>query len=186
MRLFVSVDLPADLAEPIRSIQSELREASGLRMIDPDQAHVTLKFLGSVEGDRLATLDDALSDAVDRASVGPFHATLEGIGVFPSLEYINVVWVGIGDGAEEMRRLHESIEEETTAIGFDPEEHTFTPHVTIARMDHAGGKGLVQAYVEGADPDLGTFPVGAVCLTESTLTESGPSYSTVERYPLEA
>jgi 2'-5' RNA ligase len=68
-------------------------------------------------------------------------------------------------------------------MGFDPEDHEFTPHATVARMDHAGGKELVQERVREDDPDVGEFQVEEVRLKESVLESDGPTYSTVERFP---
>ncbi|WP_226482337.1 RNA 2',3'-cyclic phosphodiesterase [Natrinema amylolyticum] len=185
MRLFVSVDLPDDLAEPVADLQEEFAEASGLNFTDPDQAHITMKFLGDIDEDRLPALERELAAAVDDADVDPFIVRYGGLGVFPNLDYISVVWLGVEAGGEELTRLHEAIEERTTAMGFDAEEHDFTPHVTLARMEHAGGKDLVQDLVRERDPTIGETRVEEVRLTESTLTDAGPVYSTVESFPLE-
>ncbi|WP_336325455.1 RNA 2',3'-cyclic phosphodiesterase [Halovenus sp. HT40] len=183
MRLFVSADLDG-LANEVSAVQSLFEDASGLRTTDPKQAHVTLKFLGDTDPDRLDELTEALEVAVDNASVSPFQAEIGGLGVFPHLDYISVVWVGVRAGSEQLTRLHESIEAATTDIGFDPEDHDFTPHATIARMDHAGGKELVQDVVESRDPDVGTIQFDEIRLIKSELTEEGPEYSIVERFPL--
>lgn len=183
MRLFVSVDLDG-LADEVRAIQELLEDASGLRFTDPEQTHVTLKFLGDVDPDRLSELSDELEAAVRESGVDPFETTFGGLGVFPHLDYISVVWLGVRTGGTQLTRLHEAIEDRTTSLGFDPEDHDFTPHATIARMDHAGGKELVQDVVSNRDPDAGTMTVKEVRLTESTLTDSGPEYSTIERFEL--
>ena len=185
MRLFVSVDLPDDLAEPVADLQDEFGDASGLSFTDPEQAHLTMKFLGEVDEDRLPALERELGAAVDDADVSPFTARFGGLGVFPSLDYISVVWLGVERGGEELIRLHETIEERTTAMGFEPESHDFTPHVTLARMEHAGGKDRVQELVRERDPTVGEMTVDEVRLTESTLTDEGPMYSTLESFPLE-
>ena len=183
-RLFVSVDLDG-LADGVGSVQAQFEGASGLQFTDPDQAHVTLKFLGDTDADRIPTLVDELEGAVTAAAVDPFEVAFGGLGVFPSLDYISVVWVGTRSGGEQLMRLHEAIEDRTIPLGFDPEDHDFTPHATLARMEHAGGKDLVQNVVESRDPDVGRVRVADVRLTESTLTPDGPEYSTVERFPLE-
>lgn len=184
MRLFVSVDLPDDLAPAVEAVQDHLRDASGLDVTDPTQAHVTLTFLGETDPDRLDEVENALARAVTEAGVDPFDATIEGIGAFPSVEYIRVVWLGIGRGDKELIRLHEAIETRAVEMGFDPEEHTFTPHVTLARMNHAGGTDLVQRVLREHDPDVGSMRVEEVRLTESDLGPAGPEYSTVARFPL--
>jgi len=190
MRLFVSVDLPSELAGAIAEVQEPFGEASGVRLTDPEQAHVTLKFLGEVpetaagEGPDLDATVDAIAAGVADAEVEPFDVAVRGLGAFPSPEYISVLWVGIDAGAEELAALHQEIEDRTVAIGFDPEDHDFTPHATIGRMDHAGGKELVQTALEERSPEIGRFQVEEVRLTESTLGPDGPVYETVERFDL--
>jgi 2'-5' RNA ligase len=183
-RLFLSVDLPGDFADEVEAVQERFAEAGGLRFVDPTQAHVTMKFLGDVEPARVADVESAVEAAVDRADVGPFDATVADLGVFPSLDYISVVWLGVREGTDELARLHEALETETTAIGFDPEDHSFTPHVTIARMNDARGKELVQRLVGEEEPVVGSFRVTELRLKESTLTEDGPEYDTLSRVAL--
>ena len=182
-RLFVSVDLDG-LAEEVRAIQEQFEGADGLNIVDPGQAHVTLKFLGEVDEGRVGELSDELEAAVGDSGVDPFTVEFGGLGVFPHLGYISVVWLGVREGGEQLTRLHEAIEDRTVATGFDPEEHDFTPHVTLARMEHTGGKEVVQAVVENTDPDAGSLRVEEVRLKESTLTSDGPVYETRHRVPL--
>lgn len=185
MRLFVSIDLPSALAPAVEAVQDEVRDAEGLRFTDPAGVHVTLKFLGDVDADELPAVREAIAEAVAAADVGPFEATLAGLGVFPSTEYIRVLWLGVDEGGAEMTRLHEALEPKLVALGFDPEDHEFTPHVTLARMEHAGGKETVQEAVRTLDAAVGAMDVTEVRLTESELTDEGPRYSTVERFPLD-
>ena len=184
MRLFVSLDLPDDLADAVAAAQEPLSDANGLRVTDPTQSHVTLKFLGTVPDQRLSALTNALSRAIETTPVEPFTATVGGLGAFPSIDYIRVVWLGVREGAAEMTALHDAVESATVELGFSPESHDFTPHVTIARMEHAGGKELVQETLRTANPTVGEFRVSDVRLTESVLTDDGPVYSTVERFSL--
>jgi 2'-5' RNA ligase len=183
MRLFVSVDLDG-LAESVADVQSQFEDASGLRLTDPEQAHITLKFLGDTPAEDLPELTAAVENAVTDSGVAPFDVSFGGLGVFPHMGYISVVWLGVRTGADPLGHLHEAIEDRTTALGFDPEDHEFTPHVTLGRMDHAGGKELVQDVVRNRDPDAGEMTVDSVTLTESTLTDDGPVYSTVESFDL--
>lgn len=179
-RLFVSVDLDG-LANNVRGVQDRFDGVSGLRPTDPEQAHITLTFLGDTDPDHVDDLVAELEAAVEQSGVEPFEAHVGGFGVFPSLSYISVVWVGVRDGHGdcELTALHEAVEDRTTAMGLDAEDHDFTPHATIARMDHAGGKERVQEIVGEQDPDIGHLRVDGIRLTESVLREDGPVYSTV-------
>ncbi|MFC7008913.1 RNA 2',3'-cyclic phosphodiesterase [Halalkalicoccus salilacus] len=184
MRLFVSIDVPDAFAEEIAELQAAFAAADGLRFTDPEGIHVTLKFLGEVDEDRLSELETAIGTAVEESDVESFEAEFGGLGVFPSMEYISVVWFGVREGNGEMTRLHEAIERQTVELGFEPEDHEFTPHATLARMDHAGGKELVQRLVRERDPTVGRTTIEEVRLTESELGPDGSTYSTVERFSL--
>lgn len=182
-RLFVSVDLDG-LADAVRRVQEPLADLPGVDPVDPEGVHVTLKFLGDTPESRLSELSEALEAAVESPAVDPFEATFEGYGVFPSLDYISVVWAGVGEGGPELTRLSEATERETTAIGFDPEDHDFTPHATLARVRDARSKEEVQELVRNESPTLGRLRVEEVRLKESALTPDGPAYETVESFPL--
>ena len=185
MRLFVSVDLPPALVEPIETLQETLSRAPGLRPTDPAQAHITLFFLGGVDDDRVPEITAALEDAIAPLELAPFEAQIGGLGVFPSLEYIRVVWLGVQWGVTGLEVLHEAVVDALEPLGFEPDDHAFTPHVTIGRMDHAGGKSHVQSVVEERTPTVGTMIVDRFSLTESVLTEDGPRYRTVTDFSLE-
>lgn len=184
MRLFLSVDLPPALTAGIEEAQQPFAEVGGLRLTDPAQAHVTIRFLGEVRESRITAVRTAASEAIAGIDVGPFEAAVGGLGVFPSPEYISVVWIGFRSGSERLTQLQEALEAATVELGFEPEEHVFTPHVTIARMDDARGKDLLQRKLRSEAPTIGTFDVEEVRLTESTLTDDGPEYETVARFPL--
>ncbi|MBS3760331.1 RNA 2',3'-cyclic phosphodiesterase [Halodesulfurarchaeum sp.] len=179
MRVFVSIDLSESFTGPIADLQKDFQGATGLDFVDPEQAHVTMKFLGDIDPGRVDDIADALDRAVAEADVDPFEATFEGLGVFPSIEYINVLWLGVGKGTDSLVDLQAPIEDQLVGLGFDAEDHEFTPHVTLARMKHAGGKELVQERVRTTDPTVGTMTVDEVRLKESTLTDDGPEYETV-------
>ena len=190
MRAFFAVDLPDSLAQSVADAQAPFAGASGVNPVDPEQAHVTLKFLGDVSESDDGT-EPALGDviaagerAVDRAGVAPFEADVAGLGVFPSRRYVSVVWAGVDRGGDDLAALHEALEAETTALGVDPADHDFTPHVTLARVENATGADAVRDALDAEAPEVGTFGVDEVRLVESTLTSSGPEYEVVERFPL--
>jgi len=195
MRAFFAVDLPDRLAPAVAEAQAAFADAAGLTAVDPRQAHVTLKFLGEIGGgdetpaadEPAPVLDDVIAAgerAVEAAEVDSFECAVRGFGVFPSLDYISVVWAGVAAGSAELTALHEALEAETTALGVDPEDHEFSPHVTLARMNDARGKGLVREAVRERRPEIGRFEVDNVRLVKSTLTSEGPEYETVASFEL--
>lgn len=183
-RLFVSVDLSDELCEEIETVQEPFGAIPGVRAVSPDGLHVTLKFLGTVESNRVDDVSAMLAEAVATSAVDPFLARIGGLGVFPDFEYISVIWLGVRAGGSELAQLHRSIERRFVEDGFEPEDHEFTPHVTIARMDHGGGKERVQELLQAEDPSVGEMRVEEVRLTESTMAGEGSGYETVARVPL--
>jgi 2'-5' RNA ligase len=190
MRAFFAVDLPDSLAPAVADAQAPFADAPGVNPVDPEQAHVTLKFLGDIGGrddETEPTVDDVIEAgerAVDRAGVAPFKCAVTGLGVFPNREYISVVWAGVDRGGDELAALHEALEAETTALGVDPADHDFTPHVTLARVENATGADAVRAALDAEHPEVGTFAVNEIRLVESTLTQSGPEYGVVREFGL--
>lgn len=186
MRLFVGIDLPARLTDAVADAQARFADAEGVRFVDPETAHLTLSFLGDVDPRRVGTVNAALDRAVADAGVGPFELRVGGFGVFPALDYVTVVWAGVREGAglAETTRLNGAVERELGELGFEGDDHAFTPHVTLARMDDARGKAAVQRVVREADPTVGAYDVTEVRLTESRLTDDGPEYEAVARFPL--
>ena len=190
MRAFFAVDLPDSLAPAVKGAQAPFADAPGVNPADPEQAHVTMKFLGDIaESDDGAepSLSDVIAAgerAVDRAAVPPFKCAVAGLGVFPNREYVSVVWAGVDRGGDELTALHEALEAETTALGVDPADHDFAPHVTLARVENATGADAVRDALDAEDPEVGTFSVDEVRLIQSTLTASGPKYRVVREFGL--
>lgn len=184
MRVFVSVDLPPSLVDAVESVQAMFAKERGLRFTDPTQAHITMKFLGEVPESLIPEITTWLSEAIDELTIDPFSATIAGLGAFPSTDYIRVIWLGITNGHDDLMHIQEVIERKAITAGFDAEQHDFTPHITIARMEHAADKANIQAILEDEDPHVGTMTVDAVALTKSTLGENGPVYSTIKRFEL--
>jgi len=182
MRLFVSVDCDG-LSDRHRKRPATAQGAAGA------PAH---RSHGGPRDDEVSrggdhdldALTEAIGTAVAAAAVGPFKLTLDGVGAFPSPEYIRVVWLGVGRGASELTALHRRIEAGTTALGYGEERHEFTPHVTLARMENAAAKADVQRFLRETDPEIGPLRVEELRLTESVLTDDGPEYRTVERFEL--
>ena len=182
MRLFVSVDLD-DLGKEVAAVQERFAEVPGVNCTDPTQAHLTLKFIGDRPAEDIDAIKVALERAVADSGVDSFDARFAGLGVFPSPEYIRVIWLGVREGKEQFETLHEHVEAELVCLGLEPEDYEFTPHVTLARMEHASGKDTVRAALSES-AEAGTTTVEEVRLTKSTLTDEGPVYDTVSRFSL--
>ena len=178
-RLFVSVDLPPELEPKVRDLQSYLHGTrADLRFTKPEQAHLTMKFVGDTPESRLKAVKEAVDEAAD--VVEPFHVEVGGTGVFPSRDYISVVWVGVREGVEELTRLHDALEDGLVGRGLaDEAEHDYVPHVTLARMNSGRGRSEVLGFVDKHDDvTLGGFEASRLRLKSSVLRDDGSVHTT--------
>jgi len=177
-RLFVALDLPPEFEPKVRDAQSHLRGTrADLNFTKPEQAHFTLKFLGDTPEHRLDEVKDTVDEAVN--AVEPFNVELGGTGVFPSRDYVSVVWVGVEEGEEGLSALHDELEERMINAGLaDEAEHDFVPHITLARMNSGRGKSEVLDFVDSHDGDLGSFEATQVRLKSSVLLDDGSAHTT--------
>lgn len=177
MRCFVAVEIPEEVREGVEDLQGELRETGGdLNLVDPGQVHVTLKFLGDVEEERVPAVEEAVERAA--APVEPFEASYEGVGVFPSRSYVRVVWVGAeGSGFSE---LASNLEDEMADLGFEREDRDFVPHATIARVKSGRVKDRIVGVVDSHEGEgFGGEVVRDVRLKSSRLEPDGAVYGDV-------
>ena len=178
IRSFIAIDIddPSTIAAITRFDVALQATGANLKLVDPQNLHLTLRFLGNVASSRLSEIQDRLDDIVFH----PFHATVKGVGVFPSQRRVNVVWIAFETGHLEMIDLYHQVNTILTQFGFQPERRRFSPHITIARV--RSGKNrvqLIEAIVDAEATLFGSFHVDALKLKKSVLTPQGPIYTTL-------
>lgn len=148
----------------------------GASWVAAENVHITLKFLGRVEEPRLGLCEAALGRAV--GGHRPFDLTIQGLGAFPSASRARVIWAGIGDGAEALGALADSVERELERLGFPVEARRFSGHVTLARIrEPRGDPTIVRALEEDANARFGTTRVERVVLMRSDVSPRGARYT---------
>lgn len=184
LRSFIALELSGEIRTKTRRLIESLRPTTdNVKWVAEPSLHLTLKFLGEIDYRDVAQVDRALQGAV--SELPPFLAELRGTGAFPTLERPRTIWVGVGEGADEIIELHGRVEERLAPLGFRSEHRKFRPHVTIGRVRHSplGEPALAEQLAAQRDFLAGTMDVGEVVLFSSTLGREGPSYevlSTVE------
>jgi len=157
--------------------------ASGadLKPVEPMNVHITLRFLGDVSLDMV----ERVYGEMQKVSFKPFTVRLNGLGAFPDVRYPRVVWVGIVDGTEELRSVFDQLEPLLRSLGFAPDAHGFSPHLTIARVRSGRNKAeLARVIGENSSFEFGSMCADCLRLKRSVLTPKGPIYSTLkEVYP---
>lgn len=180
VRCFIAIELPDEIKRGLRELQAQLKAGSQapVKWVEPENIHLTLKFLGNVAAGRIDEIAKAMTEAV--RGTPPFSLEVKELGVFPNPRRVQIVWVGVSGEVERLSRLQQRIESGLRILGFAPENRRFTPHLTLARLrDHATPQererlGQLVAETEFA---AGSFTVNSVKLIKSQLTREGPIYS---------
>ncbi len=180
MRLFISIDVEEyNTRDSLSSFINKLSEFHGVKPVSPDKLHITLAFLGNVDEDKVTEVQDSFMTVTNNVNIGTFTCTIEDVGVFPHMSYIEVIWAG----AKPERELNELHMKYTEGMNFINEQYEddFVPHVTLGRVKHMNNhvKSKLQDLVREHNPTFGAFDVGSVRLKESRLTDDGPIYQDI-------
>jgi 2'-5' RNA ligase len=185
-RSFFAVELSAEIAAGVRRIQEELPgRAAGVRWVRPEGIHLTLKFLGEVEADRIEPIVRKAKEAIQ--GVGPFTVGIKGGGGFPTEKNPRVIWIGVEDHSGMLKQLQARVEAGMAEVGFPQERRGYTPHLTVGRLRSGKGSKIVaQALDAIRASDLGSMEVREIILFRSHLKPTGAEYTKLGSFPLEA
>jgi RNA 2',3'-cyclic 3'-phosphodiesterase len=177
LRTFVAVEINSTVrARAVELIAALRGTAADVNWVERHNLHLTLKFLGDVHEREIAEVCRAVERGA--AEVAPFDLEIRGAGAFPTAARPRTVWLGAGQGAEQMVALHDRVEYYLAELGYREEHRRFQTHLTLGRVRGAGigiaelGKLLLQQ----ADFEAGHTSVQKVTVFSSTLTPSGPIY----------
>ena len=165
-RLFIAVDIDERTREQVGRISAGLREAIGYTKaswVRQDRMHLTLHFFGSADAALETRVRDTLAGSIAEP---PFDVAFDGLGVFPERGSPRVLWLGVGAGLEQLRRLQR-------ALGHS--DGSFNPHLTLARVRDRIPRAKV-AEIADIRASAGPTRIDRVTLYESRLSPAGPTY----------
>ena len=182
VRSFIAVELPGEIKLAITRLQAKLKSGQfPVKWVDPCSIHLTLKFLGNIAAGRINEITGAMEEAA--REISPFSLEVKGLGVFPNLRRVQVVWVGVSGEVDLLRQLQQRIESKLAPLGFAPESRPFTPHLTLARLrDRASldeRQRFGQLIAASGFEEIYSFSVGSLDLMKSQLTREGAVYSRI-------
>ncbi len=164
------------LVEGLKGIKADMKT------VKPENIHLTLKFLGELSEGKVDEIHRALTDCLSPFS--SFEISLRGVGVFPNVKRMRVIWVGFDKNKEKLVEMNHSIEGALEGIGFRRDSR-FHPHLTLARVKSPRGKEELISFIEThREISFGESRIESVELMKSTLTPKGPIYSTLRQVKL--
>jgi RNA 2',3'-cyclic 3'-phosphodiesterase len=189
MRLFFALDIDRAIRERLSTYVDSLRRVPGVRFMPAETYHVTLKFLGEVQG------LDLIQTAAAQVQSPSFELSFREAGFFPNARSPRVFWAGI-HADDRLPALASAIDDAMSKTAFPREERPFHPHLTLARSGSgsptprrderavSGFRALVTAIEKDPPPEFGTMTAHEFFLYESKLSPRGAQYTKLARFPL--
>lgn len=175
MRLFVALSIPDDVAQSLMLLQGGV---PGARWQSRDQLHLTLRFVGEVDGGDARALDDALA-GIDAPA---FDVQLHGVGQFGNKQP-HSLWMGARSN-DLLDHLQRKVDAAIRRIGQPQDAHKFAPHVTLARLRHPDTEKVITWLTQHALATSSEFGIGEFHLYSSKLTSDGSIYRIEQSYDL--
>jgi 2'-5' RNA ligase len=185
IRTFIAINLDPQTKAYLKGIQDILLSTDvSVKWVEIENLHLTLKFLGGVERERLEEVKKTTFDLLK--DIECFKIVLGGIGAFPNSKRPKVVWIGVEEGINTLKDIFERLDKGLRRLGFSAEEKGFTPHLTLGRVRSFHNierlsKALLQVRTEPKVVDVSTIDI-----MKSQLTPKGPIYSVLGQIQLKS
>jgi 2'-5' RNA ligase len=188
MRLFIAVELDdtvrseaGRVADILRRRAHTMAPRARLTWVTPERMHLTVRFIGAADDEKLAGLRRVLEAPFETAG---FMLSVQGTGTFPPKGPPRVVWAGLHDGRDRLLALEREMTARLSTIGIPPEDRPYNPHLTLARVREPAGL-RAAALLDGLQSHaFGESPIDAITLFESRLSPKGPTYVALLRTAL--
>lgn len=175
MRLFIAFDIPDTVKKQLVSIQDAVKTDAKIKWVAAGNMHLTLKFLGEVAEDKIDDIKKRLAEV----SFDKFDIEVSALGVFPSEDYIRVIWVGFkneGKMAELAKKIRGKLPE-------FKDDYEFKAHLTMGRVKFVKDKKALIEELKKIKVKSERFSVKEFKLYKSTLTMKGPIYKELGVFP---
>jgi RNA 2',3'-cyclic 3'-phosphodiesterase len=177
IRLFVGLELPEEIVGRLEPMGAGV---PGARWVAPENMHLTLRFIGEVNG----AMAEEVAEALSTVRAPAFDLTLEGLGTFAQGLIAHTLWVGARRDPE-LLQLQAKVERAVVSAGLEPERRRFTPHVTLARLKDSPVD-RIGDFIQRYEPfRLEPVAIEHFALFSSHLSRNGAAYQIEERYPLD-
>src|SRR5262245_25913240 len=185
IRTFIGIDVGEEIRDRLVSLQENLAAVEpDVKWVEPENLHLTLLFLGEV--DQRETIDICRAAQKAIQDMPAIAMSVEAVGCFPNIRRPRTLWVGIGQGADEVCAVHDAIEKPLLEMGnYRRETRGYTPHVTLGRVksdrpSDARAKALQMHQTWSG----GEVTVESVAVMSSVLGPDGPTYTVLGRAKL--
>jgi 2'-5' RNA ligase len=175
LRTFIAVELDKQIIEELTRALNLLKETQGdVKWVTPPNAHITLKFLGSVDEQKIDKINKVIQESV--SAYRPFSLTMQSLGAFPTLSSPKVIWIGALSEENNLEKLTQTLETKLVSLHFPKEKRDFKSHITIGRVRSNKNKAGLINLLQTLEIAKKEMLVKTVTLFKSTLSPKGSIY----------
>lgn len=182
MRAFLAVDVERpELLSKLKELQQQLLETGAdAKAVEEQNLHFTIRFFGEISEQQASQISERLSGLEFHS----FPAAFTGVGAFPNLGHINVVWVGVdGRSEQELMSLARLVHERLAGVA-PHENREFVPHLTLLRVKTGRNREALATKIQTLSRvEVGNEILRSLRLKKSELTPKGPIYETLKEFP---
>jgi len=180
-RIFIGIAVNRKIKSILTILKSTVNcNHSQIKWMPIANIHLTLSFIGNVKNKDIPHLIKSFEKKILSNN---FKITIEGTGVFPSFKSPKVLWLGIGKGLDELTSIQYKVEKSIRKFKENPQKTTYTPHITIARIQKLHGKIDVLPFLNTVYSPI-ELDINSICLYESILLPEGAQYMVLTEFPL--
>jgi 2'-5' RNA ligase len=177
LRIFIAALLPEEIKNHIACYLDSIKDrAGGVKWESSQKLHITLKFLGDIDEEKLSEVKDIVSSSILGRS--KIKLTLSNFGGFPSLSRPRILHVGFGE-SRAIIDLQSNIDSQLSEVGFEKDEREFIPHVTIGRVKSKFKINPPLPMIEEK-----TFSIENIAVVQSFINNKGSEYKNLNVYKL--
>ncbi len=182
IRSFLAIDLPKSNKEEILEIIERYQKLtkSGIKWVSRENLHITIKFLGEFDPDHTPNLKDCIQANLQK--IPKFDLRIDRLGAFPNSSKPKEIWLGF-TCPPNLIQIHQYIEDCITQLGYEKDDRSFSPHLTIGRIrrdvSYSGIKEIGQVLSNIHFEFQTEFTAEKVTFFKSELSREGPKYTTL-------
>ncbi|MBU1061178.1 MAG: RNA 2',3'-cyclic phosphodiesterase [Candidatus Omnitrophica bacterium] len=177
IRAFVAIEIDEPNKQKLSDLITQFKKSNTqIKWVTENQMHLTLKFLGNIDGSLVPNISEALKNISENFT--QFNIKLSKIGAFPNLQRPRVIWIGIDKGKENVILLANSVETALERLNFAKEKREFKTHLTLGRVKSLKNiSGLTKIISETGLQFQDEIKIDKLILFQSTLTPKGAIYT---------
>ncbi|MCF8069161.1 MAG: RNA 2',3'-cyclic phosphodiesterase [Desulfobacterales bacterium] len=184
IRTFIAIEISEQARTTVCGIQNDLKSRGfKAKWIQPENIHLTLKFLGDISPEKVEDITAAMISAAE--TYLPVQLFVKGVGVFPNVKRPRIIWSGVTGDLDSLTGLQKSLDKKFETLGFASEKRPFKGHLTIARTKHQlDSKKMVDAIEAFRGKSSEPFLADRIILFQSELNNTGAVYTPLKSVTL--